>query len=112
MEHRKLREKARKEYIRRLKKICRCELSPKNKITAINQKATPVLSYGFGIIDWPQREIDELDVKTRKILTMHKLIYRNQCIDPADEGGKRVLSVKVFFSAVSGRQGLTLRESV
>ena len=32
--------------------------------------------------------------------------------DPADEGGKRVLSVKVFFSAVSGRQGLTLRESV
>ena len=65
LEHRKLREKARKEYIRRLKKMRRCELSPKNTIVAINQKATPVLSYGFGIIDWPQREIDEFDVKTR-----------------------------------------------
>ena len=39
LEHKKLREKARKEYIRRLKKICRSELSPRNKITAINQIA-------------------------------------------------------------------------
>ena len=46
--------------------------SPKNKITAINQMATPVLSYGFGIIEWPQRDIDNLDTKTRKILTIHK----------------------------------------
>ena len=100
-EHRKLREKARKEYIRRLKKICRCELSPKNKITAINQKATPVLSYGFGIIDWPQREIDELDVKTRKILTMHKLIYRNQCMDriylPRREGGMGLIEINDVY---------------
>ena len=28
--------------------------------------AIPVLSYGFGIIDWPQIEIDNLDLKTRK----------------------------------------------
>ena len=52
LEHKKLRENARKEYIRRLKKICRSELSPRNKITAMNQIATPLLSYGFGIIDW------------------------------------------------------------
>ena len=32
--------------------------------------------------------------------------------DPADGPGKVVLSVKVFFSTVSGRQDLTLRESV
>ena len=30
----------------------------------------------------------------------------------APEAGKRVLSVKVFFPTVSGRQDLTLRESV
>ena len=97
LEHRKLREKARKEYLRRLKKICRSELSPKNKITAINQLATPVLSYGFGIIDWPQKEIDNLDVKTRKILTIHKLLYRNQCMDrvylPRREGGMGLIEI-------------------
>ena len=101
LEHRKLREKARKEYIRRLKKICRSELSPKNKIVAINQKAIPVLSYGFGIIDWPQKEIDSLDIKTRKILTIHKLIYRNQCIDriylPRRDGGMGLTEINDVY---------------
>merc|ERR1712115_612034 len=76
LQHKHLRMKAKKEYIRRLKKICRSQLSPRNKITAINQMATPVLSYGFGIIEWPQLEIDLLDAKTRRIITMHKIIYR------------------------------------
>ena len=80
-----------------MKKICRSELSPKNKITAINQKATPVLSYGFGIVDWPQNELDNLDIKTRKILTIHKVIYRNQCMDriylPRREGGMGLIEI-------------------
>ena len=101
MEHKKLRESAKREYIKRLKKICRSELSPKNKITAVNQMATPVLSYGFGIIDWPQREIDNLDVKTRKILTMFKIIYRNQCMDrlylPRREGGLGLIEINDVF---------------
>ena len=86
-----MRKKATQEYIRRLKKICRSELSSKHKIAAINQMALPVLTYGFGIIDWPQIEIDNLDVKTRKILTMHNVLYRHQCMDrvylPRREGG-------------------------
>ena len=97
IEHKDLRKKATQEYLRRLKKICRSELSTKNKITAINQMALPVLSYGFGIIDWPQRDIDNLDVKTRKVLTMHKLIYRNQCMDrvylPRREGGVGLIEI-------------------
>ena len=91
LEHKQLRKKATQEYIRRLKKICRSELSSKHKIAAINQMALPVLTYGFGIIDWPQIEIDNLDVKTRKILTMHNVLYRHQCMDrvylPRREGG-------------------------
>ena len=89
--------KAKKEYIRRLKKICRSQLSPRNNITAINQVATPVLTYGFGIIDWPQIEINSIDTKTRKILTMNKIIYRNQCLDriylPRREGGMGLIEI-------------------
>ena len=81
IEHKKMREKVKKEYINRLKKICKSELTPKNKITAINQLAIPVVTYGIGIIDWPQRELDILNVKTRKTLTLQKVIYRNQCLD-------------------------------
>ena len=59
--------------------------------------ATPVLSYGFGIIDWPQIEIDNLDVKTRKILQIHKVLYRHQCMNrvylPRREGGMGLIEI-------------------
>ncbi|XP_068206213.1 putative zinc finger protein 56 [Palaemon carinicauda] len=77
----KMSEKEKKEYISRLKKICKSELTLKNKINTINQLAIPVVTYGFGIVDWPQSEIDKIDVKTRKILTLHKVTYRNQYVD-------------------------------
>ena len=91
IQHKKMWENVGKEYLRRLKKICRTQLTPKNKISAINQLAIPIMTYSIGIIDWPQRDIDKLDTKTRKILTLHKMTYRNQCLDriylPRIKGG-------------------------
>ena len=91
LQHAKMRERISKEYLRRVKKICKTQLNNKNKITAINQLAMPILTYSFGIIDWPQKNINHLDVKTRKRLTMQRIIYRNQCIPrlylPRREGG-------------------------
>ena len=50
---------------------------------------------------WPQNEIDSLDVKTRKILTMHKIIYRNQCMDrlyiPRREGGMGLFEINDIY---------------
>ena len=54
-----MRKKMHIHYVKRLKAICRTELTTRNKITAINQRAVPVVTYGFGIIDWAQREINE-----------------------------------------------------
>ena len=97
IEHEKMRGKIGREYIRRVRKICKTQLTNKNKITAINQLAMPALTYGFGIIDWPQKNINYLDVKTRKMLTLHRVIYRNQCIPrlylPRREGGLGLLEV-------------------
>ena len=74
---------------------------PKN--TAINQLAIPIVTYGIGIIDWPQRELDILDVKTRKTLTLHKVIYRNQCLDrmyiPRKEGGLGLTEINHAYRA-------------
>ena len=66
-----MRQKLTKEYFYRLKKILRTNLNPKNEITAINQLALPVLQYTYGIINWPQNEIDPIDVETKKLLTIH-----------------------------------------
>ena len=47
------------------------ELSAKNKIQAIGSLAVPVLRHSFGIINWHQEELQKLDRKTRKLLTIH-----------------------------------------
>jgi hypothetical protein len=43
----------------------------KNKMQAIGSLAIPVLRYSFGIINWHQKEVQKLDRKTRKMLTIH-----------------------------------------
>jgi hypothetical protein len=57
--------------LRRLRLVFGTELSTKNKIQAIGSLAVPVLRYSFGIINWHQEELQKLDQKTRKLLTIH-----------------------------------------
>ena len=47
------------------------ELSAKNKIQATGSLAVPVLRYSFVIFNWQQEELQKLDQKTRKLLTIH-----------------------------------------
>jgi hypothetical protein len=71
IEHKNEKEKFKKEYVRRLRLISNTELSAKNKMQATGSLAVPVLRCSFGIIDWHQEEIQKLDIKTRKMLTIH-----------------------------------------
>ena len=91
LEHKKMREKIGAEYLKRVRKILKTQLTSKNKITAINQLAIPVISYSIGIINWNQSDINRLDVKTRKMLIGAKVMYRNQCHPriylPRSQGG-------------------------
>ena len=57
--------------MRRLRLVFGTELSAKNKIQAIGSLAVPVLRYSFGIVNWHQEELQKLDQKTRKLLTIH-----------------------------------------
>ena len=47
IEHKLMRDKITTQYFKRLKAICKTELTPRNKIQAINQLAIPVITYGF-----------------------------------------------------------------
>ena len=81
IEHKMMRKKVFNEYVRRLKKICKSQLTIRNEVRAINQLAVPVVNYGFGVVDWPQKDLNALDIKTRKMLTYYKMICRNQRLD-------------------------------
>ena len=71
--HKNMREKLKKEYYRRLRMILSTELSSPNKIMAINSLDLPVLSYSFGVVNWSKTDVQGIDRKTRKILTMFKM---------------------------------------
>ena len=71
VQHKNEKEKLKKEYLRRLRLVLSTELSAKNKIQAIGSLAVPVLRYSFGIINWHQEELQNLDRKTRKLLTIY-----------------------------------------
>ena len=57
--------------MRRLRLVSGTELSANNKMQAIGSLAVPVLRYIFGIVNCHQDELQKLDRKTRKLLTIH-----------------------------------------
>ena len=65
-----MKEKIEKEYVRRVRKILKSKLNGMNSISAINYRAVSVVRYGAGIIKWTKEELEKLDRKTRKLLTM------------------------------------------
>ena len=60
-----------KEYIRRVKNILKSKLHGGNIISAINSRAVSIVRYGAGIISWSKKELENLDRKTRKLMTMN-----------------------------------------
>jgi len=71
IQHKSENEKLKKEYLRRLRLVLGTELSAKNEIQAIGSVAVSVLRYSFGIVNWHREELQKLDRKTRKLLTIH-----------------------------------------
>jgi hypothetical protein len=71
-EHRDEKEDVKKEYVRKLRLILNKELSAKkNEMQAVGTLATSALSYRVGITNWHHEDIQKLDRKTRKMLTIH-----------------------------------------
>ena len=68
------------------------ELSEKNKIQAIGSLVLTVLRYSFGIVNWLQEELQKLDRKTRKLLTINGQHHTKADVDrlyvPRKQGGR------------------------
>ena len=71
------------------------ELSAKNKIQAIGSLAVPVLRHSFGIVNWHQEELQKLDQKTKKLLTIHGQHHPKTDVDrlyvPRKQGGRGLM---------------------
>ena len=94
-------DRVKKEYKRRVRKTWNSELYSNNKITARNTFAIPVLALTIGILIWTKKEIQHLDVETKKIITytgsLHKRSDTSRVFVPRKQGGRGLTSVEDMF---------------
>ena len=99
----KMKENFRREYLRRTKLIMKSRLNGRNKIIAINTWAVSLMRYGAGIVKWTKSEPDEIDRKTRKVMTLNKELHPRSYADrlyvSRMEGGKRLIGCKMCVKA-------------
>jgi len=79
------------------------ELSAKNKqIQAIGSLVVLVLRYSFGIVNWLQEELQTLDRKTRKLLTIHGQHHPKADVDrlyvPRKQRGRGLMQLEAVHA--------------
>lgn len=93
-----MKEKVKKEYLRRVRKILESKLNGGNLMKAINTWAISLLRYSAAFIDWNIAEAQTLDRRTRKLLTMHGALHPKSDVDrlylPRKDGGRGLISVE------------------
>ena len=77
----KMKDKIRKEYLRRTRKLLVIKLSSRNLIKGINTWAVPLVRYSGLFLKWTRDELKQVDKGTRKLMTMHKALYPRDDID-------------------------------
>ena len=81
-----------REYFRRARLVMRSRLNGRNKIRALKTWAISLLRYGAGILNWCKNVLDEMDRKTRKIMTINEEFHPKSDIDrlyvPRSKGGR------------------------
>ena len=73
IQHATMKQKLKKEFVRRTRLILKTELNSTNRITVIKMPAILVITYNFNIIDWNLIEVKRLDIKVRKMMTTHSM---------------------------------------
>ena len=71
VKHEEMKCQTKKEYIRRVRNILKSKLNGGNIISAINSRAVSIVRYGAGIRNWTKMETEEVNWKTRKLMTMY-----------------------------------------
>ena len=69
--HHEMKEKINTQYYRRVRKTLETKLNDENIITEINTWAVSLLRYFAAFLDWTGAELEQMDKRTRKLMTMH-----------------------------------------
>ena len=70
-----MKEKIKKEYIRRIRKLLETKLNSKNLIKGINTWAVSLVWYSRQFLKWSREKLKQINQRTRKLMTMHKALH-------------------------------------
>lgn len=84
-------------FSERLRKILSTNLNAKNLTRAINTYVIPVLTYSFGVINWSNTELEQINRTVRTNMTKFRNHHPKTCIQrltlPRTEGGRGLVDV-------------------
>ena len=88
----KIKDKMRKEYLGRTRKLLEIKLSSRNLIKGINTWAVPLFRYSGPFLERTRDELKQINQRTKKIITMHKALHPRDDVDrlyvSRTEGGR------------------------
>ena len=70
-----MKDKSRNEYFKSAKLILKSKLNERDKIIALNTWEVSILKYGSGMLEWNKNELQEMDRKTGKFMTINKELH-------------------------------------
>ena len=98
VKHNEMKQSISKEYLGRIRKILKSKLNGGNIVSVINSRAVSLARYGAGIIRWSKDELRALDRKTRKLLTIYRLLLPQADVDrlyvKRAQGGRGLITVE------------------
>ena len=74
MKHHEMKEKVKTEYYRQVTKILETKLNGGNIIAGINTWAISLLRYSAAFLDWTGAKLEQINRRTRKLMTMHQVL--------------------------------------
>ena len=75
IQNKAMKRKVKDEYFRRVKKLFRSKLNGGNVVAGTNAWAVGIIRYSAGILDWNKKELKDMDIKTRKIMTLNGALH-------------------------------------
>lgn len=84
-------------YTKRVTQILKSGLNGKNMFKAINTYAIPTLTYTFGILKWTKTDLENIQIKTRVLLTKYRCHHPRSAIErvilPRQKGGRGLIDL-------------------
>ena len=98
-----MKDKIRKEYLRRTRKLLETKLSSRNFIKGIITWTVLLIRYSGPFLKWTRDELKQMDGRKRKLMTMHKALHPRDDVDrlyvPRKEGGRGLASIEDSLDA-------------